>query len=171
MTGASSGRLCRLVAAQIGLVIGPVGAEISREPQVPSRFLRLPGLLQGAPQAEVREVVHGRALDHCRELLARGVVAAGVKVSPAERLADRGLVGLVGARLLERDGRGREVAALEQVAAAAKEVVHVLAALLGGALVVPQAGLTSSDPGVYQRRSASIRSTMTRATSSLGARA
>src|SRR2546426_10329344 len=112
MTGAAEGPLGRLVAAQIGPVVGPVRAEVSREPEVPSRFLRLPRLLQRATQAEVREVVDGGALDHGRELLAGGVVAARVEIGPPECFPDRRLVRLVRAGLLQGDGRGAEVAAL-----------------------------------------------------------
>src|SRR5256885_17188611 len=87
-------RLSRLVAAQMCPVVSPVRAEISREPEVPSRFLRLPRLLERTAQAEVGVVVHGCALDDGRELLAGVRVAPRVEVRTAERLADRGLVRL-----------------------------------------------------------------------------
>src|SRR5690349_11432030 len=137
---------------------------------MPSRFLRLARLLQSAPEAEVRVVVHGRTFHDGGELLARVGVAAGVEVGATQGFPDRCLVGLVGAGLLERDRRRGEVAALEQVAAAAEEVVHVLAPLLGGALVPTHAGLTSSDSVGPPARSASTWSRIARATCSLGAR-
>src|SRR5947209_19081455 len=98
-------------------------------------LLRPPRLLKSAAQAEVSEVVDRRALDDGAELLARLDVPPRVEIRAPERLADRGLVGLERARPLERDRRRGEVARLEQPAAALEQVVGVLAALAGGALV------------------------------------
>jgi hypothetical protein len=93
----------------------------------------------------VREVVHGIALHDGGELLARLRVAAAVEVRATERLADRALVGLELARLLERNLGSVEVLRLEQCGAALEEVVDVLGPLLlGCALRLSQDVFTSS---------------------------
>src|SRR5437764_881122 len=103
---------------------------------MPPRLESLARLLERPAEAEVGEVVDGRALDDGRELVARRRIPAGAKVGPAERLADRGLVRLEGTRSLERDRRGREVAVLEQLAAALEQIVDMLAALARSALLL-----------------------------------
>src|SRR5438105_2660011 len=93
-------------AVAVEPVVGAVRAQAHRESQVAPRLRPPPGLLQSPPQAEMREVVHRRALDHSGELLPGLGVAAGAEVGAAERLADRGLVGLEATGALERDRGG-----------------------------------------------------------------
>src|SRR4051794_28680178 len=126
----------RADAVQIRAVVGPVGAEPGGQPEVAARRRPVAGLVERAPEAEVRVVVDGRALDDRGELVAGTLVAAASKVRATQRLADRRLVGLVLAGLLQRDRGGGVVAVLEQLAAAAVQVVHVLRALLGCPRVV-----------------------------------
>src|SRR3954471_5954048 len=144
----------RADAVQIRAVVGPVRAEPGAQPEGAARRRPVAGLVERAAEAEVRVVVDGRALDDRGELVAGTVVAAASKVGAAERLADRGLVGLVLAGLLERDRGGRVVAVLEQLAAAAVEVVHVLRALLGCPRVVAH---QLSISAVARRRSTTSR--------------
>src|SRR5204863_9205385 len=87
------GFLGRAQPVAIHAVVRAIGAHACRQRQVAARLRLLPDLLARPPQAEVREVVHRRALDHGGELLAGLGVAAGAEVGAAERLADRGLVG------------------------------------------------------------------------------
>src|SRR5437588_5391299 len=163
------GFLRRAQAVAVEPVVGAVRAQAHRESQVAPRLRPPPGLLQSPPQAEMREVVHRRALDHGGELLPGLGVAAGAEVGAAERLADRGLVGLEATGALERDRGGGEVACLEQLAAALEQVVHVLATLLGGAVRLAHARC----PWPARARSARRRSSVSRirpATSALDAR-
>src|SRR5436309_332478 len=121
-------------ARAVVAVVSAVRAEARGERQVALGLAQPARLLQRAAEAEVREVVHRIALDHCRELLARLRVAAAVEVRATERLADRALVRLELARLLKRNLCGVEVPRLEESGAALEEVVHVLGPLLGRAL-------------------------------------
>src|SRR3954465_10290010 len=90
-------------AVQVLAVVGAIGPQPGGQAQVAPSGDAVAGLGQRAAEAEVRVVVDRRALDHRGELVAGAFVAAGSEVGAAEGLADRGLVGLVGARLLERD--------------------------------------------------------------------
>src|SRR6185437_15610569 len=123
----------------VDAVVGPVRAQAGGEREVAAGLLDAAGLLQRAAEAEVGEVVHRVALDDGGELLAGLRVAARVEVGAAERLADRALVRLQRAGLLQRDGRSVEVARLEEGAAAGEEVVHALSPLLGGLLQLAHA--------------------------------
>src|SRR3954468_7387356 len=105
-------------AVQVHAVVRPVGAQSRRQSEVTARRRPVAGLVERAPEAEVRVVVDGRALDDRGELVAGTLVAAASKVRATQRLADRGLVGLVLARLLQRDRGSGVVAVLEQLAAA-----------------------------------------------------
>src|SRR4051794_7878500 len=78
-------------AVAVRAVVGAVRAQADGERRVAACLEPAAGLLERAAEAEVREVVHGRALDDRGELVARGGVAAGAEVRAAERLADRGL--------------------------------------------------------------------------------
>src|SRR5437868_4134342 len=93
----------------------------------------LPGtaaLLERSAQAEVGEVVDRVAVHDGLELVGGCLVAAGTEVRAAERLADRALLRLELARLLERDRRGGEITVLEKLAAALEQVVDLLAVFL-----------------------------------------
>ena len=63
-----------------------------------ARLLVAPQLLHRAPQAEQRVVVGGRLRGDRAELHGGSLVALRVEQRAAERLADRGLVGLLLAR-------------------------------------------------------------------------
>ena len=83
----------------------------------------------------------------------RALEAAAAEVGAAERLADRGLVGLEPAGALERDGRRGEVAALEQLAAARVQVVDVVGASPGLVDRAPPLGRRSrSGPHAFPLR-------------------
>jgi hypothetical protein len=82
--------------------------------------------LQRAPEAEQRVVVRGRVLDDLAELLGGLGVAARAEQRAAERLADRGLVGLEVARAGQRDRGGVEVPVLEQAGAVSEELVRAV---------------------------------------------
>src|SRR5204863_2661294 len=159
--GAGAAWLGRAQAVQVLAVVLAVRSQAGGELQVAARLDPVAGQLERAAEAEVGVVVDRRALDHRGELVARLGVAPRVEVGAAERLADRGLVRLERARLLERDRRGREVAALQQIAAAAEQVVHVLAALLGIDVVFRHDA--SAAPGACPPRSLSTASTIARA--------
>ena len=75
---------------------------------------RSPSFSSERPEAEVGVVVRRMALHDGRELARRVAVAAAAEVRAAERLADRGLVGLQALCLLERHGRLRPVALRDQ---------------------------------------------------------
>src|SRR5688500_18243119 len=98
-----------------------------------ARLVGAPRLLERAAETEVRERVDRCTLDDGAEFLARLRVPARAEVSAPERLADRGLVRLEPAGLLERDRGGRVVARLEQRAAALEEVVDVRPVVAHGA--------------------------------------
>jgi len=92
-------------AVAVDAVIPPVGTEAGGERERLARLRRTAGLHQRAAEAEERVVVRRRALDDGLELDGRLLEAARAEVGPAERLADGGLLRLVGAGLLGRDGR------------------------------------------------------------------
>src|SRR5579884_3275970 len=96
-----------------------------------------PQHLQRAAEAEQREIVGRRAVDHRLELGRRLLVALGAEESASERLADRCLIGveIPGAR--ERDRRLVVVPRLEELRPAPEQVVHVIheEGSLGGALL------------------------------------
>ena len=73
-----------------------------------------PMQLQRAAEAEERVVVGRRVLDDGLELRGRLAVAPRAEQRAAERLADRGLVGLEVAGARQRHDGGVEVAVLEQ---------------------------------------------------------
>src|SRR3954467_15400496 len=97
--------------------------------QMAAGFALAPSLLERPAEAELREVVHWIAIHDSLELARRRLVAACSEVGAAQRLADRALLRLHGARLLERYRRRREITMLQQVTAAAEEVVDALGAL------------------------------------------
>ena len=82
-------------------------------------------LLERAAEAVVRVVVGRRELEHRAELGLRLLPALDPEVGDPERLADRGLVGLLLLRLLERHGRLRGHAPAEVVPSLLEEVVGV----------------------------------------------
>src|SRR5207248_6482905 len=95
------------------------------------RLAPAPALLERSAKAELRVVVHRVFLDHGLEL-DRGVrIAARAEVGASQRLANRGLLGLHLACLLQRDDGSGEIAVLEQVAAALEQLVDALGALFG----------------------------------------
>src|SRR5213078_1338302 len=113
-------------------VVGPLRSQRGCQGQVLAGLLFPPALLQRAAEAEVGEVVDRMAVDDCLELL-RGVAGTpAAELVASERLADRALLRLHGRGLLKRDRCGREIAVLEQVAAAPVEVVDLVRALLRG---------------------------------------
>src|SRR4051794_37460125 len=83
-------------------------------------------LLHRSSQAEQRVVVRRRVRCDRPELLGGPFVALCVEQRAAERLADRGLVGLEVARFAQRDDRGLVVTVLEQLTAAPVELVHAV---------------------------------------------
>src|SRR5712691_10440141 len=85
--------------------MGLARPERVRELVVPVRLVRLPLLLEAAAERIVRVVVRRRELEHRAEFGLRLLPALDAEVGDAERLADRGLLGLAALRLLERDGR------------------------------------------------------------------
>src|SRR4051812_41316273 len=72
-------------------------------------------------------VVHRGLVHDGLELVRCCLVTGGPEVRAPERLADRALLGLQLAGLLERDRGGGEIAVLQQVAAAHVEVVDAIA--------------------------------------------
>src|SRR5687767_503832 len=96
-----SGRLARAVA--VDRVVATAWVHVRRERQRFARFAVAAELHQAASEAEQGVVVRGRAVDDGLELHARLFVVAGAVAGPAERLADRGLLGVQVAGLLERD--------------------------------------------------------------------
>src|SRR5439155_1565147 len=161
--------LGRAQAVAVYAVVRSVRAHVCGEREVPARLGAVARLLQRAAEAEVREVVHRGALHDGGELVARLRVAARAEVRAAQRLADRRLVGLEPARAFERDRGRREVAGLEQVGAAAEQVVDVLAALLRAGPVIAHAG-PAPPACTCSARSRSIASRIAAATSSFDAR-
>src|ERR1019366_1054173 len=81
--------------------------------------------LQRAPHAEEREVVGRRPVDHGLELLRGLLIAPGVKQRAAQSLADRALVRCQIARARQRDGGLVVMSGLEQLGAAAEELIDV----------------------------------------------
>src|SRR5215207_3731173 len=132
----------RLQPVRQRLVVLAVRAHVGGERRVAASLPPAAGLLERAAQAEVRVVVHGVALHHGRELLRGLVEAARAEVCAAQRLADRALVGLQGARALQWHRGGHEVALLEQLASLLEQFVGVLGAHCPGSTVVgPAAGV------------------------------
>src|SRR5688572_26720203 len=92
----SRGRACRCGCAErsgdapqpvaVRAVVGAVRAQVAREREVTARLVTAPGLLERAAEAEVGEVVDGRALHDRAELLARLGVAARSEVRAPECL-------------------------------------------------------------------------------------
>src|SRR4051794_12771938 len=88
-------------AVSVQLVVGALGAQRRGQRQVLARLACAACLLQRAAQAELGEVVDRVALDDRLELARRRLVAAGAEVRAAQGLADRALLGLHRARLLQ----------------------------------------------------------------------
>ena len=99
-------------------VVAALGPQVRGERERVARLGVAAQQLQGAAQAEQGVVVGRRVLDDGARTPGRLAVALRAEQRPAERLADRGLVGLEVAGARERDGRGVEVALLEESRAA-----------------------------------------------------
>src|SRR3954467_1730838 len=136
--------LCGSEPVPVDPVVRPLGAQRCCQRQGLSRLAGAAALLQGAAQAEEREIVHGVAVDDSLELAGSRLVAAGAEVGASQGLADRALLRLHCPRLLERYRRRREIPVLQQVRAAHVEVVDLLAAFLGGHAGAPVLLLSSS---------------------------
>ena len=78
----------------------------------------------------MRVVVGRRQLEHRAELRLGLLPAVDAEVRDAERLADRGLLGLAALRLLERDRRLRGVAVLQVRLPLLEEVVGLVSSLI-----------------------------------------
>src|SRR5204862_7429002 len=124
-TAAGSGRGGGAGSVAIQAVVPPVGAQTRRQRERPARLGVSPELLERAAEAEERVVVRGRALHDGLELRRGLRVAPRVEVGAAERLADRGRLGVEITGPGERDGGGVIVAGLEQGGAAPEELVDV----------------------------------------------
>src|SRR5205085_11941834 len=104
-----SGQLSGAQAVAVDAVVGAVGPQVGGQGKVAPGLGAAARLLEGAAEAEVREVVHRRALDHGAELLARLRVASSAEGRAPERLAVRGLVGIDLPPALHPHGSGGEV--------------------------------------------------------------
>src|SRR4051794_23664109 len=83
-------------------VVAPFGPQLGRERERLARLLHAAELHQRAPEAEQREVVRRSALDHRLELLTGLLELLRAEVRTAQRLTDRGLLGIQVAGLLQR---------------------------------------------------------------------
>src|SRR5689334_3057255 len=91
-----------------------------------------------AAERVVRVVVDRRELEHLAELALGGGPIGDAEVRDAERLTDRGLLGLEPARLLERHRRLRRKALAQTSAAELVEVVR----LAHGSIVPDRSAVT-----------------------------
>src|SRR5207247_8106953 len=120
---------------------------------------RLPLLLQAAAESEVRIVVHRLQLEDLAELRLCLGEALDPEVRDAERLADRGLLGLAPLRLLERDGRLGGPSAREVLLPLSVEVVglaHTLLQRYGKFSTTTSSGRVRSRVGPTSRARTSV---------------
>src|SRR4051794_31135858 len=101
----------------VDAVVAPVGPQRGGLRERAPRLAGPAQLHQRAAEAEQRVVVGGRALHDRLELRARALELVRAEVRPAQRLADRRLVGLEVACLREWDRRLVEEPFLEQLRA------------------------------------------------------
>src|SRR5919109_1647589 len=137
---------CGAQTVAVEAIVGAIRPHPAGERQMTARRIAFPELLQRPPETEMRVVVRLISLDHGRELRGGPPVPAASKIGPAQRLTDRGLVGLEALCLFERHGSLREVVVLKQREPALKELVGVVRRGIGRQLVLGHrsfTGLTS----------------------------
>src|SRR3954453_9138261 len=116
-------------AVPVEAVVAAVRAQSGGQRERLARVLRTAQFEQRAAEAEEGIVVGRRALDERLELGPGGLELRRAEVRAAERLPDRGLLGIEVAGLGERDRGGVEAPRLQQLRPAPEQVVQLSHAL------------------------------------------